>query len=125
MGKFFYQGDTRAEFEDRALAHLQTVILAKLRRGESFAFSWKDDMSTGGGRTTVYLHAHSSIVFRYHGSRSPQINPHWLHALSNTANSGPGLYLVPEPAGPIIRPGDREEMTFAEVPVDSPRRACK
>lgn len=115
MGKFIYEKDTKADFEDRALAHLQAVIMAKLRRGESFSFSWKDDLSTGGGRTSVYLHAHSSIVFKFSGGRTPQLNPSWLHALTDTANSGRGLYLVPEPQSPIAH-GQRQEMVFKEVP---------
>ncbi len=49
MGKFIYDGNIKVDFEDRLLAHLQAVIMAKVRRGESFPFTWKDDISTGGG----------------------------------------------------------------------------
>lgn len=98
MGKFIFENTLKAEFEDRLLAHLQAVIVSKTRRGESFPFTWKDDISTGGGRTTVYIHAHSSLVFKYHGSRTPQLNPAWLHALTHNANSSRGLYVCPEPA---------------------------
>ena len=117
MGKFIYDGNIKIDFEDRLLAHLQAVIMAKVRRGESFPFSWKDDISTGGGRTTVYIHPHVSLVFKYHGSRTPQISPAWLHALTFNANSGRGLYVVPEPAGFAPRETPhREEMVFREVP---------
>ncbi len=75
MGRFTYQSTVKADFEDRLLAHLQSVIMAKVRRGESFTFTWKDDMSTGGGRTTVYIHPHASMVFKYSGGRSPQHQP--------------------------------------------------
>lgn len=67
------------------------------RRGEPFGFTWKEDASIGGGRTTVWIHAGSSIVFKYFGSRQPQINRAWVEALAFTANSPSGLYLVPEP----------------------------
>lgn len=56
MGKFFYRDQVRADFEDRLLAHLQVVIGNKLRRGEPFYFTWKDDVSAGGGHTSVWLH---------------------------------------------------------------------
>ncbi len=46
MGKFMYE-TLRVDFEDRVLAHLQYVIGAKLRRRESFHFSWRDDASIG------------------------------------------------------------------------------
>lgn len=97
MGKFVYDGTVKTEIEDRALTHLQLVITAKLRRGEPFPFSWREDPSVGGGRTTVWVHPGSSLVFKYFGSRQPEINRAWTEALAFTANSPTGLYLVPEP----------------------------
>ena len=98
MGKFIYENSVKVDFEDRALAHLQAVITGKLRRGESFTFSWKDDSSIGDGRTTVWMHANCSLVYKFYGSRPPQLSTAWLEALSHTANSPAGLHLVPEPA---------------------------
>lgn len=97
MGKFIYEGTVKTEIEDRALTHIQLVMTAKLRRAEPFSFSWREDQSIGGGRTTVWVHAGSSLVFKYHGSRQPSINREWVEALAFTANSPSGLYLVPEP----------------------------
>lgn len=98
MGKFVYEGSQKVEIEDRALLHLQLVMTAKLRRGEPFVFSWKDDASTGGGRTTVWIHGAASMVFKFYGGRTPNINRSWVDALAFTANSPSGLYLTPEPA---------------------------
>lgn len=97
MGKFIYEGGPKVEIEDRALTHLEIVMAAKLRRGEPFGFTWKEDLSVGGGRTTVWIHAGSSLVFKFVGSRQPAINRDWVDALASTANSPGGLYLVPEP----------------------------
>lgn len=102
MGRFIYDGSTKVEVEDRALRHLQLVMTAKLRRGEPFPYTWKEDASIGGGRITVLLHAGSSMVFKYVGSRQPEINRAWVDALAYTANSPGGLYLVPEPAGSAV-----------------------
>ncbi|MFB4351578.1 ATP-dependent DNA ligase [Microbacterium sp. LS_15] len=98
MGKFIYEGGPKVEIEDRALTHIQLVMTAKLRRGEPFPFSWREDSSVGGGRTTVWIHSGSSIVFKYFGSRSPSVNRAWVEALAYTANTPTGMYLVPEPA---------------------------
>jgi len=98
MGRFVYDSATRLEVDDRLLAHLQIVIGNKLRRGEGFHLTWRDDASTGGGRTSVWVHPRSNLTFKYHGSRPPAINRAWLDALMHTANSPAGLYLVPEPA---------------------------
>ena len=98
VGKFIYEGGVKVEIEDRALTHVQLVVSAKLRRGEPFAFSWREDASVGGGRTTVWVHPGSSIVYKYYGGRQPAINRAWVDALAFTANSPTGLYLVPEPS---------------------------
>jgi len=97
MGKFTYELSVKADFEDRTLLHLQTVIGTKLRRGESFHFSWRDDPSIGDGRTTVWLHPNASIVYKFYGGRRPSLNRAWLEALMHAANSPAGLHLVPEP----------------------------
>lgn len=120
MGRFIYDSSIKEEFEDRLLAHLQAVIISKLRRGESFTFTWKDDISTGGGRTSVYLQPNVSLVFKFHGGRTPQLNPAWLQALTYNANSGRGLYIVPEPDGGVRAPEPHKEMVFGEVPAHAP-----
>lgn len=97
MGKFIYESTVKIDFEDRLLAHLQLVIGAKLRRGESFHFTWKDDASIGNGRTVVWMNPTISLVYKFYGSRQPAINRAWIEALMYTANSPTGLYTVPEP----------------------------
>ncbi len=83
MGTFKYDSTLTAEFDDRLLAHLQLVIGAKLRRGENFYFSWRDDVEVGDGRTTIWMHNSLPLVFKYHGSRVPPINRKWVDALMN------------------------------------------
>lgn len=97
MGKLSYDRAVTVDFDDRTLAHLQIVIGIKLRRGESFYFSWKDDGSVGDGRTSIWLHPTISLVYKYYGSRAPHINPAWIHALELSANTNAGLQIVPEP----------------------------
>jgi len=98
MGKFTYQTGPRVDIEDRALAHLQIVIANKLRRNESFVFTWRDPASIGDGRTSVWLSPSIPVWFTYYGSRTPALNRAWVEALAHTANAPTGLYLVPEPA---------------------------
>jgi len=98
VGKFIYSSGTRVDFDDRILAHLQVVISNKLRRGEAFVFTWRDDESIGDGRTSVWLNPSLPMSFKYYGSRPPALNRAWVEALAITANSPHGLYVVPEPA---------------------------
>lgn len=100
MGKLAYDRSLTVDFDDRTLAHLQIVIGMKMRRGESFYFSWKDDQQVGDGRTSIWLHPTIPLVYKYYGSRSPAINPLWIHALEVSANTNTGLQIVPEPAPP-------------------------
>jgi hypothetical protein len=98
MGRLTYDSTTSIEFDDRALAHLQIVIGTKLRRSESFYFSWADDPSMGDGRNVIWLHPSMPLRFRYDGSRRPGINRAWIESLMAAANSTEGLRVTPEPA---------------------------
>ncbi|BDZ47421.1 ATP-dependent DNA ligase [Naasia aerilata] len=97
MGKLTYDSTLVVDFDDRVLAHLQIVIGAKLRRNESFYFSWRDDAAVGDGRSVIWLHPSIPVFYKYHGGRVPGINRSWIEELMATANSSGGLRIVPEP----------------------------
>jgi hypothetical protein len=97
LGKLTYASGLVVDFDDRVLAHLQLVIGAKLRRNESFYFSWRDHSSAGDGRSVIWLHPSISVTYKFYGSRPPAINRAWVEALMNSANTSAGLRLVPEP----------------------------
>ncbi len=97
MGKLTYDSTLTVDFDDRVLAHLQLVIGAKLRRSESFLFSWRDDPGVGDGRSTLWLHPSIPLYFKYSGGRQPSVNRAWVDQLMTAANSPGGLHLVPEP----------------------------
>ena len=104
MGTLTYDSNFTADFDDRVLAHLQVVIGAKLRRGESFYFSWKDDARVGNGRTTIWMHPTVPLVYKYFGSKMPMLNRLWIEALTLSANTAGGLQLVPEPSAQALTP---------------------
>jgi hypothetical protein len=97
MGSLHYSLGLSADFDDRLLAHLQLVLGAKLRRGESFYFTWNEEHAHGNGRTTIWLHPALPLAFQYLGSRTAVLNKEWLEALSTSANSSTGLHVIPEP----------------------------
>jgi hypothetical protein len=96
MGYLTYGGSQEYEFDDRTLAHLKVAITMKLRRQESFLFSWSNPADRGGGRTSIWLNPSIPLTFRFSGSRPPQLNKEWLAALSELANTAQGLTLVSE-----------------------------
>ena len=75
MGSFRYGEIVRVDFEDRTLAHLQSVIGAKVRRGESFHFSWMDDRSQGGGRSSVWIHPRLLAALQIRRAQCPLPEP--------------------------------------------------
>src|SRR6195952_5595979 len=98
MGMLVYgNGAAEIHFDDRALTHLQIVITAKLRRRESFLFSWSDATEIGSGRSSIWLDPSSTLYYRFFGSRVPSINRAWVDQLMDSANSGGGLFFTAEP----------------------------
>ncbi|MHB1234281.1 MAG: DUF7882 family protein [Microbacteriaceae bacterium] len=98
MGKLLYGSTMEIDFDDRVLAHLQLVIGLKLRRRESFFFSWKNEQEAGSGHSAIWLDPAIPLVFRYHGGRMPTINRAWLEVLTLSSNSSHGLQLTEEDA---------------------------
>lgn len=97
MGSLTYDSKLTVEFDDRVLLHLQAVISSKLRRNESFFFSWKSINDVGDGRTSIWLNATIPLAFAYETSQPTMINRDWVEALAVSANSPAGLRIIDEP----------------------------
>ncbi|WP_200329593.1 ATP-dependent DNA ligase [Leucobacter sp. L43] len=95
MGSIQYDG-LITRFEDRLLSHLQIIIVQKLMREEAFLMSWKDSVSVGDGRTSIWISPQTTITFKFLGSRVPAINKEWLQRLGESANSTTGLIVTTE-----------------------------
>ena len=94
MGSLHYGSPPASfEIEDRTLAHVELVVIAKLRRNESFALAIDSD---AGGRATVWINAASTLRFEF-GSTTHDINREWLDELIDSANTTAGMRIVPEP----------------------------
>ena len=98
MGKFIYGTPSIAvDFDDRVLAHLKVVILSKVRRGESFTFSWEYTAPTNKGHSSIWIHPTIPLQFDFRGSREPRLNRAWVEELVRLSNTPAGLRVVPEP----------------------------
>ncbi len=98
MGILFYGSPgTEIPFDDRALAHLQMVMTAKLRRREGFVFSWANSRSDGSGRGAVWIDPSSTLYFQYAGSTVHTINREWVDVLAMSSNTPGGLFFTDEP----------------------------
>ena len=98
MGTFIYgTNGYEIEIDDRTLAHLKVAMFSKLRRNESFSFSWQVDVEEGSGRHSIWISPASVIHFHFFGSRPPALNRAWIKALIGAANDG-DLRLTAEPS---------------------------
>ncbi|MEN2741703.1 ATP-dependent DNA ligase [Microbacterium sp. X-17] len=100
MGTLTYDGTVIA-FDDRLLAHLQIVIVNKLRRRESFAFSWRDAPEVGDGRSTIWMDPSIPLYFKFEGSRAPSIDRDWIEQLAESAASSTGLIVAGPDGEPV------------------------
>jgi hypothetical protein len=90
MGHLRYGSPAQTyEIDDRTLAHVEIVTLAKLRRGEAFALTIPRPT---GGRSTLWVNAASVLVFELDGEAGP-IDRAWLETLIESANGAAGLRL--------------------------------
>ncbi len=105
MGYLIYGVAPAIEIDDWGLQHLQAVIITKIRRDESFSFSWDDEPDVAGDETspgpgthgTVWISKSSSLYFSFNGPRDRPLNKKWLAQLAHAAGGTTGLRLLPEP----------------------------
>ncbi|GAA4373547.1 ATP-dependent DNA ligase [Agromyces bauzanensis] len=93
MGVLVYDRDFEVDIEDRTLAHLQVVIIDKLRRQERFPLVLED----GKRERVIWMTPETPLQFVYHGNRHPLLNRDWLEKLAEAAGSTRGLTVLPEP----------------------------
>ncbi|TDX82021.1 hypothetical protein EDF35_0063 [Rathayibacter sp. PhB151] len=95
MGRLLYGAPPSAHrFEDRTLAHLQSVITARFRRGEGFLLTSADD---DGRLSELWLHPSIATRYEYDAEGQHELNPHWLRALTAASHGRIGLHVVAEP----------------------------
>jgi hypothetical protein len=100
MGYMVYDSSTKVTFDDRVLAHLEAVIITKLRRKESFAVTWREAAENGDGRSTLWLDVAIPLRFRFDGSRSPSLERAWVERMAASAAAGSGLVVTDEDGQP-------------------------
>ncbi|WP_394552496.1 ATP-dependent DNA ligase [Agromyces sp. MMS24-JH15] len=114
MGFFVFDDNRPIQLDDRVLAHLQVVIIDKLRRNESFELA----LQRNGVLVSMWVNCQMPIEFVYEGNRQPRINWRWAQVMSAEAGFSGTLRLLPEPveAGPT-----RVEASSPAVEADADR----
>jgi hypothetical protein len=98
VGTFTYgPAALQTSFDDRVLAHLRAVMIAKLKRAECFLFTWTDDSGPVSTETSLWIHPAVGIQFELPVAAAQSLNREWLLVLDRSANSSFGLTVRPEP----------------------------
>lgn len=93
MGTLTYGADGASiRFDDRVLAHLQIVVVGKLRRGENFALTVLD--ADGDARNILWMNQSIPLRFSFDSSVAPLIDRSWLESLALHSNSANGLEVI-------------------------------
>ncbi len=95
------------EIEDRLLAHVQAVIVAKLRRREPFILTWSEPVEAGSGRKAVWVNETLELSFEYPGSKAIHVDRELLEDMMRQAHSNLGLDLGDH----AHNPGTRQKVT--------------
>jgi hypothetical protein len=94
MGKLVYGAIQREiTIEDRLLAHLEVVILSRLRRNNAFALRWVERAEVGDGRRTVWVHQDSDLYFEYDDAEQAELDRELLDRLAKAADTNTGINL--------------------------------
>jgi hypothetical protein len=93
MGFLVYDHSRAIALDDRVLAHVQIVILDKLRRRETFALNLRSENHI----ITMWMTCSIPLQFVYEGNRRPRINYPWVELLAGEASLTGTLELLPEP----------------------------
>lgn len=94
MGQLFYDDSrTPITIDDVVLAHLKIVIVAKLRRRESFTLTWQHAAEDTPGRSTILLSPAIPLRFVFDEPVGPVLDPEWIKALTDTVNATGGIQL--------------------------------
>jgi hypothetical protein len=99
VGILKYDGMS-VDFDDRLLAHVQTVVVQKVRRQEPFLLTWQDSDDLGGGRTSIWIHQFAHMTFHFASNSDPKIDRAWLEKLMGSANSPRGMFVSDEDGKP-------------------------
>lgn len=117
MGQLLYGSPAEAfDVDDRTLAHLQVVILNKLRRNESFAMSLDCGEESGAARESLWMHPAIQVRFRFSEAARPALNREWCEAMMDEACGSRGLSIIDEPTA--------SASALREMPLERRRRAA-
>jgi hypothetical protein len=95
MGKLTY-GALQREIVmgDVLLAHVEVVVLSRLRRNNAFALRWTETVEGRSDvRRTIWIHQGADLYFEYDTAEQGELDRDMLDRLAKAADSNTGINL--------------------------------
>jgi len=93
MATLFYGSDTNPiALPDRLMGYIKVITSTKLRRGESFTFTWTGT-DEEAGRSTIWLQPSIPLRFVFDSAEPEQLVGDYLRSLADQANAASGLVI--------------------------------
>lgn len=94
MGILYYgAARTPVHIDDRVLAHVKVLAGSKLRRNEPFLITWRESSEQGAGRTSVWIHAGTDLIYRFDGGHPADLDTALLEQMSAEALTPMGVQI--------------------------------
>jgi hypothetical protein len=95
MGKLTYGAIQREiVMDDNLLAHIEVVVLSRLRRNNAFALRWTETVEGSTDvRRTIWVHQGSDLYFEYETPTQGELDHQLLDKLAKSADSNAGINL--------------------------------
>lgn len=99
MGTLIYGNGLKLEVDDQTLAHLRSVVFAKLRGQEAFPFTLvRGGAQKGGGSVSFWISPSTPVVFRFSKEEPHELSRDRIEELLKMSYENHGL-VVTLPAG--------------------------
>jgi hypothetical protein len=94
VGRLAYGAIPRTiSIDDRLLAHIEVVVLSRLRRNNAFALRWTEAGGEQPGRRTIWIHQGTDLCFEYDAAEQGELDRELLDQLAKAADSNGGINL--------------------------------
>ncbi|WP_141143450.1 ATP-dependent DNA ligase [Schumannella sp. 10F1B-5-1] len=94
MGRLRYGArGTTVTMDDRMLAHVQAVTVARLRRNEPFQLAWDEQVRHGSGRRAIWMAPSVELLWEFDGGSEPELDRELLETMMQKAGSTAGLHV--------------------------------
>lgn len=95
MGTLIYGDALRLEMDDRTLAHLRSVVFAKLRGHESLPITVLYPTESHGERSTSFwVSSDTPVAFCFSGEETIELSRDWIEELMRMSYSNGGIVVT-------------------------------